>query len=102
MGPKYCVKHGFQPFISTSPRLAEAISSNQSVTHDDIRYLDFDLFGRNFRETVDPTFLENFGLPSHRGVVVLKDRDKNAKQLNDRLLIQKITKEMISVCPPMS
>lgn len=51
-----------------------------------------------FETTVDAGFLEELGLPVNHAVVRLKDRDKSAMQLNDRILLLKIRKELKWVC----
>lgn len=86
-------------YVATSPRLAAAISSNESMPPEEIRYLRFRNDGKSYERAVDSNFLEKFGLPVNDAVVILKDRDKALKQLNDRLLIQKIIREMKGVCP---
>lgn len=99
MRPAYCDKHGPQPFTQTSPKLAEKISAISSVSEVDIRRIEIDSGGKSFQYLVDVEFLKRFMLPVDQDIVVLRNCNKGLKQLNDRLIIQKITKEMKWVCP---
>ncbi|UOD30429.1 hypothetical protein INH39_01330 [Massilia violaceinigra] len=94
-----CEKHGIQWFITTSPKLATAIDNSESVSIEEIRIVQIDSDGMIFKNTVDAGFLEELSLPFTHAVVCLKDRDKSAKQLYDRILILKMRKEMKWVCP---
>lgn len=98
MGWPFCEKHRGSRFILTSPKFAAAIKSKESIDPDDIRYFRFTSKGLGGRNPVDTAFLEQFGFSANNSVVVLENRDLEAKQLNDRLLMQKILKEMQSVC----
>ncbi|NHZ98335.1 MULTISPECIES: hypothetical protein [Massilia] len=96
---KYCEKHGEHLFVWTSPRLAEAIANSRPVPHEEIRHLHWNYAGRDSDRVVDAAYLVNLGIPANDAVVVLKDRDEQMKQLNDRLLIMRIRKELQRVCP---
>lgn len=94
-----CDKHGYHYFVSTSPGLAKAISSKRAVAREEIRHLQFDFDKRNLDYVVDCAFLEKLGMPLDQAVVVLKDRNTEMKQLNDRLLILQAMKALERVCP---
>jgi len=97
--PAYCEKHGTQSFVQTSPKLAEESFDSSAVDATDIRSLEIHSSGKIFRYVVDVEFLKGFMHPSDRITIILKDRDKALKQLNDRLLVQRITNEMKWICP---
>lgn len=93
-----CDKHHIQWFVTTSPKLAAAIANDESVSAEELRTLQTDSDGVIFETTVDTGFLEELGLPVTQAVVRLKDRDKSAQQLNDRMLILRIRNELKWVC----
>lgn len=97
--PALCKRHHIQRFITTSAKFAAAIANNESVSPEEVRTLQIDADGTIYEKKVDAGLLEQFGFPVTHAVVRLKDRDKSAKQLNDRILILKIRKEMKWVCP---
>lgn len=99
MKPAFCEKHGVQQFIMTSPRLAAAITQDESIKETDLRELQIETLGKTFEYFVDREFLDNLMIASGERILILKDRDKASKQLNDRLIIQKIVREMKWVCP---
>lgn len=98
-GKKRCEKHADHYFVWTSPGLAEAISHSRAVSRDKIHYLYWNFGGHDLEYVVDSAFLEKFGMPSNQSVVVLKDRNKELEQLNDRLLILQARKVLERVCP---
>lgn len=99
MKPAFCEKHGVQQFVITSPKLAAAITRSELIEEADLRKLQIDSFGKTFEYFVDSGFLSEFKIVSDEPTVILKDRDKASKKLNDRLIIQKIVREMKWVCP---
>ena len=99
MKPAFCEKHGIQQFIITSPRLAAAIAAGKLVEATDIRKLQIESLGKTFEYFVDREFLKGFQFDSNHQILTLKDRDTASKQLNDRLVIQKIVAKMEWVCP---
>lgn len=98
MKPGVCKRHDAQRFVLTSPRLAVAIS-NQILSPLNIFIIRVDCSGSDFEFLVDCEFPEKYGISSGESVIGLKDRDKLAKQLNDRLIIQKMVRDMKWVCP---
>ncbi|MEJ2610103.1 MAG: hypothetical protein P8179_08425 [Candidatus Thiodiazotropha sp.] len=101
MGPGICEKHGSQNYVLTSPLLEKAIIDGKQIQKTKLiqfKVESFDLDGE-FNYVVDIEFLSKFMGVSSDQVVILKDRDKASKQLNDRLLIQEILREMKHVCP---
>jgi hypothetical protein len=99
MKPAFCEKHGVQKFVLSSPRLAAAIAQDESIKETDLRRLQIESLGKTFEYFVDREFLDNLLIASEEQILNLKDRDKKSKQLNDRLIIQKIVREMKWVCP---
>lgn len=99
MRPAFCEKHGAQQFVMTSPRIAAAIVRGQSIKETELRKLQIESLGKTFEYFVDSEFLDKLKIASDERTLILKDRDKRAKQLNDRLIIQKIVREMKWVCP---
>jgi len=99
MKPAFCEKHGVQQFVMTSPLLAAAITQGESIKETDLRRLQIESLGKTFEYFVDREFLDEFMIAPDKRILILKDRDKPSKQLNDRLIIQKIVREMKWVCP---
>ena len=94
----YCDKHGFQPFVVTSPRLVHAVLHDDLIMEDEICSFKIIEYDRTFDYFVDVGFLKNFEIALTIEPLILKDRDKILKKMNDRLIIQKIIKEMKWVC----
>jgi hypothetical protein len=99
MKPAFCKKHNIQTFIQTSLRLAEAIECKENLSVDEVIILKILSYGKIYEYKIDNTFANEFNLSPVDGVVMLRDRDKTEKKMNDRLLIQKVTREMKWVCP---
>jgi hypothetical protein len=99
MKPAFCEKHGVQQFVIASPRLAAAISLGKLIEATDIRKIKIEYLGKKFEYFVDSEFLKEFKIDLNEPTIILKDRDKASKQLNDRLIIQKIAAGMKWVCP---
>ena len=99
MKPAFCKKHNVQSFIQTSPRLAEAIEYRENLSIDEVIILKILSYEKIFEYKIDSTFVKEFNFVPVCGVVVLRDRDKKEKKMNDRLLIQKATGAMKWVCP---
>ena len=100
MKPVFCEIHGVQEFVITSPKLADAIAHGELIAETDLRKLQIESVGARFEYYfVDSGFLNEFQIISDSQTVSFKDRDKVSKQLNDRLIIQKIVRAMKRVCP---
>ena len=99
MKPAFCKKHNIQFFIQTSLRLAKAIGCKGNLSIDEVITLKILSYGKIFEYRIDNTFANEFNLSPVDGVVMLRDRDKTEKKMNDRLLIQKVTRAMKWVCP---
>ena len=102
MGPANCNIHGMQAYVTTSPRLAEAIENKEFIDACEFTKIIIhspDL-GRQFEHVVDKNFAKSiFDDEAKMNEITLIDRDKKNKKLNDRLLIQRISKNMKWVCP---
>lgn len=99
MGWAYCEKHKRAGHVLTSPKLVAAAKNNEPVDGADIRYIQFNSTDGSYQNPVDLDFFEKLGFPADQSIVELNDRDKSSNQLNDRIVIVKITKEMRGVCP---
>lgn len=99
MKPALCDKHGVQQFTITSPSLDAAIARGKLVGSTDVRKLQIESLGKKSEYFVDSEFLKIFHIDLQDPTIILKDRDKASKQLNDRLIIRKIVAEMKWVCP---
>jgi hypothetical protein len=99
MKPGLCEKHGAQRFTLTSPKLSAAAVRGEWIQAAGIRKLQIVSLNKNLEYLVDCGFLREFHINIYNSTIVLKDRDKTFKQLNDRLIIQKITGRMKWVCP---
>jgi hypothetical protein len=97
--PAFCKKHNVQLFIQTSPRLADAIECTEYFNSDEIVRLKILSHGEIFEYKIDRTFVNELSMIPVDDEVILRDRDEKEKKLNDRLLIQKITRAMKWVCP---
>jgi hypothetical protein len=99
MKPAFCKIHNVQAFIQTSPRLAEAIEYRENLSIDEVVSLKILSYGEIYEYKIDYTFVKEFNFALVDGVVMLRDRDKTENKMNDRLLIQKVTRAMKWVCP---
>jgi hypothetical protein len=97
--PAFCKKHNVQSFILTSPRLAEAIENRENLSIDEIVTLKILSNEKIFEYKIDSMFVKEFNSNPVGGAVMLRDRKKTSKNMNDRLLIQKVTRTMKWVCP---
>lgn len=97
--PALCERHNIQPFILTSPHLAAAIKRGDHISSDEITKLKIFSMGKYFEYLIDIKFLKELKITPVDGVVIMRDRDKTEKKMNDRLLVQKIMREMKWVCP---
>lgn len=98
MGWVFCEKHPRQGLVLTSPKFVASAKCNEFVGSDDIRYINIHSDGRMGRNPVDRVFFEKLGFPVEHFFVILHDRDKIARQLNDRMLVLKIKREMAGIC----
>lgn len=96
--PAHCKRHGVQPFVMTSPLFSRIIENNGPTNAYDFCEFRIESLGEVFEYIVDGDFLQKFMGGSMRQVITLKDRDKTAKEMNDRLIIQRIVREMEWVC----
>lgn len=99
MNSGICEKHGIQKFVLTSPRLAAAVAEGNLVKKTYLLKFRIDSLDKIFEYTVDRQFLKEFQLDLRDLEITLQDRSKISKQLNDRLTIRKLLKEMKWVCP---
>jgi hypothetical protein len=97
--PAFCKIHKVQSFILTSPRFAEAIEHRENLSTDEVITLKIHSYGKIYDYKIDDAFIKEFNLSPVDDEVILRDREKTEKKLNDRLLIQKITRAMKYVCP---
>ena len=93
-----CSIHGPQGFIQTSPLLVKAIGESNLNQKMAFRELVIQSNGNRYCYLVDADFLASFGLSVDANEVTLHDRSREKKQLNDRILIQRITGNMAWVC----
>jgi len=99
MSPFLCKKHGIQNLILTSPEIAKAVSNESQTLKNKIVLLKTESVENNNVYFVDDVFLKEFIPEIIEKEVHLKDRNKEKKELNDRLLILKILKKMSTACP---
>ncbi len=99
MNSGICEKHGTQKFVLTSPRLAAALAEGKLTKETDLLELKINSLDKIFEYTVDREFLKDFQFNLYDREVTLQDRSKISKQLNDRLTIRKLLREMKWVCP---
>jgi hypothetical protein len=99
MSPFLCKKHGIQNLILTSPKIANAVNDECKTFDDKIIWLKIESSGNDSKYYVDCDFLEGFMPEKIKKEVILKDRDKEKKELNNRILILKIFKKMATACP---
>ncbi len=99
MGPAQCKIHGVHEFTLTSPLIAFAIKQKDALKNIIICPFKIESYGKVFEYYVDSSFLQQFGIPIDNNGIYFKDSNTEIKQLNDRLIIRRIVKDMISVCP---
>jgi IMP dehydrogenase/GMP reductase len=106
MGPVICSKHGKLVYTITSALIAEAIKADKTVAMLDAKIVEVTIdsmeeFGRIEKYYFDAVFLEEKLHVKVEQQLTLVDRSKKNKQLNDRLLINKIFKPggTVYVCP---
>lgn len=84
----------------SSPLLARMAMGEESVRRVALVSFNVESSKGVKRYTVDSDFFELFRkLPAEGEVVKFVERTRQLKQLNDRLVIQKIRKNMLAVCP---
>ncbi|RII29607.1 MAG: hypothetical protein CXR30_12040 [Geobacter sp.] len=99
MGPAQCKIHGVHEFTLTSPLISFAIEQKDALKNIIICPIKIESYGKVFEYYVDSHFLQQFGIQIDNHFIYFKDRNKETKQLNDRLIIRRIIRDMISVCP---
>lgn len=98
MKPGICPIHGVTNLVLSSPRLAESITNDKGVRDFKIIRLHIDSYDRDSTILVDDTFALAMNLSVSRDDVYLRDRSVVSKDLRDRLLIQKLIKQMVWTC----
>jgi len=98
MKPAFCEKHKGQNFTLTSPNIRSAIFDSDFGIKKIISLRIMSLEKENIYY-VDSDFLDQHIDCSNITEITLYDRVKDKKKLNDRILIRKIVKDMIYVCP---
>lgn len=99
MKPGICNRHDAQRFVLTSPRLASAVTGGEDMEGLNARTLRIEGATGSFEYLVDSEFLEGLGISSKQSPVLLKDRNRVSRQLNDRLAILRLMRDMRWVCP---
>ena len=98
-----CAAHGWQLTVRTSPRLAHAIGTREVIPDSEIMEYEVKCpdWGENRSSVslVDCAFLQKFVEVLNNKRLVLLNREMKLERLNDRLLIQRIGREMKTVCP---
>lgn len=90
--------------ISVSPVIAGLLHKREIINRKDIRYIQIkknEVYSDIQNEEitiVDKSLFFRFFPECDTISVLLEDRNKALKKLNDRILIQTINKELISVC----
>jgi hypothetical protein len=94
MSPILCKKHGMQNMAMTSARFQAAIWEGRSIEKSDVRMLEIRSAEGKRQYPIDAEILTRLQIASVNNTLTLKERDQHLKQLNDRLVIQKIFREM--------
>jgi hypothetical protein len=98
--PAFCEKHGVQNYVLTSPSLANAIEKDSRLEIFNVINLAIESHGKKYNYVVEAEFLRMYiNIPDTETSVLLLDRDKTMRQINDRLIIQKILHDLKWVCP---
>ncbi|WP_043318577.1 hypothetical protein [Microbulbifer sp. HZ11] len=95
----HCRIHGGQKFIPLSADFVKKLNFDEPIYKQDLAVLEVLNRGNKFQYLVSKACLEKFGVSAQREKVTLVDRDKQKQCLNDRLVIQKLMKEIQWVCP---
>lgn len=99
MSPFLCKKHGMQTLVLTSPEFSERTKSCKKIKKSEALLLTIKHVDSDSTYYIDFNFFNEFIPERNKENLILLDRNRSKKELNDRLIIQKILKEMVSVCP---
>lgn len=98
-----CKKHGKQDYVATSPLLADALDRERPIPEAAalvlLRIDGMEEHGKISEHWFDREFLSAFLDGPVPDVVVLRDRSKREKSLNDRFKIRKIFLAAAHCCP---
>lgn len=95
---KPCEKHSSAINALVSPYLFKAVAQGSKINRKEQRFIRVEGEGGFSRFVVDKDFFEKYFPDAKENSVVLRDRNIKLKQLNDRVLIVKIEKELRLVC----
>ncbi|MEJ8851923.1 hypothetical protein [Variovorax rhizosphaerae] len=99
MKPAICEKHGAQAFVMTSPILRDALVNESPIDRAILREIHITSDEKSSILIVDAEFLEKHTSFDKKTKIHLKDRSVAQKKMNDRLMIQKVYKDLVWVCP---
>ena len=100
-----CPTHGWQPLHLTTPRVREALLGGQPLPKSSVRKVICRAFAGTDEDTTeyfaDVATLVRLGFDIRLQEITLIRRDKIAKQLNDRVKINSLMREMANMvwCP---
>ncbi|MBS9426371.1 MULTISPECIES: hypothetical protein [Photorhabdus] len=94
----YCDKHDMPHTFSVSKRIAELIDRRESIQTKDIKKIYIDSVENSSEIWIDNDMFEKYFPNVTENKVILKDRHKHLHEMNDRLLIKEIDREIFSVC----
>lgn len=101
MKPGICEKHGIHNFILTSSDFSSAIDEGKTLDSSDAYKIRTNSLEKINETIVNENFFRRFFEESEGLEVLLVDRERSLKKMNDRLLIIKIFSdpELRYVCP---
>lgn len=96
---EFCPVHKCELNFFVSSVLYEKIQKNIQINAFDIAYIVVETEGNKcLKHAVDKKFFEKYFSCVNESIVYLKDRNRNTKEMNDRLVIKRIEKELYPVC----
>lgn len=95
----FCPIHECELNFFVSNVLYEKVQNNMHINEFDIAYIVVETEGDNcLKYAVDRFFFEKYFSCVNSSIVYLKDRNRKLKEMNDRLIIKRIEKELCPVC----
>ncbi|MBD2780195.1 hypothetical protein [Xenorhabdus szentirmaii] len=93
----FCYKHEIPYTSHVSKQVAQWVSNGEEIKGN-IRYIYIESTEERRKIVVDNVMFEKYFPGIKENSVTIKDRNKPLREMNDRLLVRKITQELSSVC----
>ncbi|MBD2822339.1 hypothetical protein ID852_16955 [Xenorhabdus sp. 42] len=93
----FCHKHDIPHIFPVSKQVAQWVSNGEEIKGN-IRYIYIESTEEIRKTIIDNALFEKYFPGIKENSVTIKDRNKPLREMNDRLLVRKITQELSSVC----